>query len=897
MRKVIILLLVILGNHAITQTVPDYKNPGLPPTVRVKDLLSRMTPEEKFWQCFMLNESWEIPKERYHSGVFGFEGGESDGFNTAQNQVIKLNTKGDAGNLPDLINNAQRFFMERTRLGIPFIAFGEALHGLIRNGAVSFPQSIGLAATFDTSLMHRVSEAIALETRHSGIRMVLSPVVNIANDPRWGRTEETYGEDPCLSSAMGVAFVSGFEKNGVITCPKHFVANHGEGGRDSYPVHHDERFLNEVYFPPFKACIRQGGSRSVMTAYNSLSGVPCTASDWLQNEILRKQWGFSGFVISDAGATGGSNCLHMTAKDYYESTVAAMNNGLDVIFQTHFDHHTLFMPPFLDGSIEKTAIDSAVFRVLKAKFQLGLFENPYTGADTIKSLYDVNDNIKLAREAAQKSIVLLKNENNVLPLSKNVKSLTIIGPDALEARLGGYSGKGYNKVSILEGIITAGGGDPKTGKGGRYNILYEPGCGRQSDEFTVIPDSILFILSNNKKESGLKGEYFNNIELSGDPVLTRIDKNIDFRWTLYSPDPAVNYDWFSVRWTGKLKSPVSGEYQIGISGNDGYRLYINDSLVIDNWRKVSFRSLLVSYSFVKDTVYDLRLEFHETSGSVWFHLVWDAGMAEYREFNIAKAVESAKKSDVVIFVAGIEEGEGLDRAYLNLPGRQEEQILKLASLGKPLVVILCGGSAITMNTWIDKVPAILDVWYPGEQGGNAIADILFGDYNPAGRLPLTFPVTEGQLPLYYYHKPTGRNDDYSDLTGEALFPFGYGLSYTQFTYSDLKIERQQIRTGENAVLSFSIENSGELAGEEVPQLYIKDLFASVARPMKELRYFDRIFLKAGEKKKVTWTITPEMLTMPDLNLNEIIEPGDFRILIGSSSKDIRLRGTLNVTSK
>ena len=843
-----------------------------------------MTAEEKFWQLFMLAESWELPKERYEKGIFGFEGGESEG--KAQGQMISVSTAGSAVGLVKKINAAQEFLLKNTRLGIPMIPFGEALHGIVREGATSFPQSIGLAATFDIELMHRISSAIAEETKCCGIRMVLSPVVNIADDPRWGRTEETYGEDPWLSSAMGVAFVSEFEKAGIITNPKHFVANSGIGGRDSYPVHYTERLLEEIYLPPFKACIKQGGSQSVMAAYNSLDGTPCTANDWLLNKKLKKDWAFDGFVISDAGATGGSNCLHMTAKDYYESTVLAMNNGLDVIFQTDFDHYRLFQPAFLDGSIKQQAIDEAVSRVLRAKFRLGLFDNPYN--DTAKAVHCFGspEHLALAREAAQKSVVLLKNYDNALPLRPSDNSVAVIGTDAVEARLGGYSGPGYKKVSILEGI--------KSRFADSSLVIYSPGCGRSSQENITIPAGFLSTGENENSIPGLKGEYFNNIELEGSPILTRTDPSVDFRWTLYSPDPSINYDWFSVRWTGYLTFPETGDFYIGVEGNDGYRLFLNNTFIISQWVKGSYGSQLKKFHFEKGKSYPVKIEFFESSGSVRLKLVWKKEEDTKWQKTIANAVETAKKAKEIIVVAGIEEGEGLDRAFLNLPGHQEEMILKLAELKKKIVVVLIGGSAITMSKWINKVDGIIYCWYPGEQGGNAVADVLFGYANPAGRLPITFPMTEGQLPLTYNHKATGRNDDYSDISGEALFPFGYGLSYTSFEYSDLKISPSSIKAGDSAIVRIKVSNKGKLEGDEVIQLYIKDLFASVARPLKELKACRRIHLLPGESKELSFTITPEMLTILNLSLERAIEPGDFRILIGASSKDIRLRCTLSV---
>ena len=877
-------LLFLAAAPALAQTPPPYRNPALPVEARVDDLLGRMRPEEKFWQLFMVAESWDLPKERYAQGAFGFEGGASDG--KAEGQMIALSDSGSALGLAQRINAAQHFFVEKTRLGIPILPFAEALHGLVRAGATVFPQSIALAASFDTSLMRRVSGAIAAETRACGIRMVLSPVVNIADDPRWGRTEETYGEDPWLASAMGVAFVSEFEKAGVVTNPKHFVANSGPGGHDSYPIHYTERLLEELYFPPFKACIQHGGSRSVMAAYNSIDGTPCTASDWLLQQKLKKEWDFQGFVISDAGATGGSNCLHMTAKDYYESTVRAMNNGLDVIFQTDFNHYKLFQPPFLDGSIAPQAIDQALRRVLRAKFQLGLFDDPYVDTTRAAACFGRTSHRALAREAAQKSIVLLKNEGPTLPFSKSEKSVAVIGADAAEARLGGYSGPGFGKISILDGIRRA--------LGDSADVRYAPGCGRAAPEYVPVPAAFLSQRLEGKTVAGLKGEYFNGIRPEGVPDLVRTDAAVDFGWTLYSPDPAINYDWFSVRWTGYLTFPETGRFGIGIEGNDGYRLYLDGVLVIDNWVKGSYRSILKDFAFEQGRPYAIRIEFFESSGSVRFRLVWKNPAWPTPEPAIGEAVETARSCAAIVAVVGIEEGEGRDRSTLQLPGRQEELILRLAALGKPLAVVLTGGSAVTMQRWYAQAPAILSCWYPGEQGGAAVADVLFGDYNPAGRLPITFPLTEGQLPLLYHHKPTGRNDDYLDSSGEALFPFGFGLSYTSFEYGALRIEPSAIGAGDSARVTLRVENTGAVAGEEVVQLYIRDLYASVARPLKELKGCARIRLNAGESRALQFLITPDQLSMPDAQLKRVVEPGAFRILLGASSKDIRLRGTLTV---
>lgn len=890
MRKPLFLFFVFVWlSHCVPGQINfTYKNKELPVDARVKDLLSRMTPEEKFWQLFMIPVPVAIGMDnvdvtQYKNGIFGFQvSAENKG--DAGGQLLQYNTSEPAAALAKKINAIQKYFTENTRLGIPIIPFDEALHGLVREGATAFPQAIALAATWDTALMHKVADAIANETKQRGIRQILSPVVNIASDVRWGRTEETYGEDPFLSSAMGVAFVSAFEKKGIITTPKHFIANVGDGGRDSYPIHVNERLLEEIYFPPFKASIEKGSSRSVMTAYNSLDGVASSSNHWLLTEKLKKQWGFDGFVISDANAVGGEVVLHNTVKDYAESGLHAINGGLDVIFQTEFKHHELFIGPFLDGSIDSNRINDAVARVLKAKFELGLFENPYVAEE----IHTNKTHKTIAKQAALESFVLLKNtclqgqENNTLPFSKIIRSIAVIGTDATEARLGGYSGPGNNKVSILDGL--------KQRAGKNIKVLYAPGCGRSSEDYVIIPSAQL--RTNNAE--GLQAAYFNNITLSGEPLLKRTDKNIDFRWTLYGPADGLTADFFSVRWAGKLVSPVTGNYKIGLEGNDGFRLYINNKLIIDNWQKISYRRLLADYLFEKGRQYDIKVEFYEPKGNATIKLIWNVGAGNSYKKKVNDAVAAAKQADIAVITAGITEGEFQDRALLSLPGHQEELINAVAATGKPVVVLLVGGSAVTMSKWIDKVHAIGAVWYPGEEGGHAIADILFGDFNPAGRLPISFPLHEGQLPLVYNHKPTGRGDDYNNLSGLPLFPFGYGLSYTRFEYSDMKLGKNNISTNESATVSFTLKNTGTRDGDEVVQLYIRDMLSSVARPVMELKGFKRIHLKAGEAKLVSFDITPEMLSMLDIHLNRVVEPGEFKIMIGASSTDIRLRETMTV---
>ncbi|HEV8196897.1 MAG TPA: glycoside hydrolase family 3 N-terminal domain-containing protein [Gemmatimonadales bacterium] len=855
---VLVLFFLLFPGERPEPTGARYRDSQQPVSMRVRDLLGRMTLEEKFWQLFMIPDDTGRDYHRLAHGVFGLQIQGHDGWRTAAR-----------------IDALQHFFVDSTRLGIPIIPFDEALHGLAEPGATAFPQAIALAATWDTALMGRVAGAIAVETRARGIRQVLSPVLNVASDVRWGRVEETYGEDPLLASAMGVAFIRPFEAAGVITTPKHFVANVGEGGRDSYPAYWSERWMEELFLPPFEAAIREGGARSLMAAYNSVDGTPATASRALLTEQLRERWGFRGFVIADAGATGGANVLHMTSPDYATSGKLALEAGLDVLFQTSSDHSRLFWPAFQSGAIPLAVIDSAVARVLRAKFELGLFEHPYVDRDTAGS--DAKEHRLLALEAARASITLLRNQAGTLPLSKTLRRLVVIGPDAVEARLGGYSGSGNAPVSMLDGIRQ---------RLPAARVTYQPGPGRGTPEFEPVPAASL--------GPGLEAEYFDNITLEGTPRVRRVDPFIDFRWTLSAPDTSLASDWYSVRWTGRLIAPRTGVVRIGVEGNDGYRLYLDDRLLIDNWKKQSYRTTVKPVRLLRGRAYRIRLEYFESTGNARIRMVWDAGRpAEWRAA-IARAVSAARQGDAVVIAAGIEEGEFRDRASLRLPGHQEALIRAVAATGRPVTVVLVAGSAVTMTDWVDSVGAVLLAWYPGEEGGHAVAEVLFGDQNPAGRLPITFPLAEGQLPLSYYHAPTGRGDDYLDLTGRPLFPFGFGLSYTRFEYSGLTIEPAVIDSSGTAMARCRVRNAGAVAGDEVVQLYVHDEVASVARPVMQLAGFQRIHLAAGEQREVHFPLGPKQLALLDREHHRVVEPGRFRIMVGASSADIRLRALLTV---
>jgi beta-glucosidase len=863
-----LLLFLIVPCVVMAQGTMPYRDRHLPAAARARDLLARMTPQEKFWQLYMVPGDLTDPSQDPSHGVFGLQ------------VPAATSPSADARR----INAIQHYFAERTRLGIPIIPFEEAVHGLARPGATVFPQAIGLAATWDTALMAEVATAAAIETRSRGIRQVLSPVVNLASDVRWGRVEETYGEDPWLASAMARAYVTAFERQGVVTTPKHFVANVGAGGRDSYPIDADRRRLEEYFFPPFRAAL-SAGAQSVMTAYNSVGGIPATQNRWLLTDVLRRAWGFRGFVISDAAATGGATVLHHTETGTPEAAAHAFEAGLDVVFQSSWPQYQPYWDAFRRGLVAQAVIDSAVVHVLEAKFRLGLFDAPYVNPDSADIVNGSAAHLALARRAAQESIVLLLNRG-VLPLGDTLRSVAVIGSDATEARLGGYSGPGVRRVSILDGIRALLGGGTRVG--------FAPGPGRSSAQFTLVPGTQLGADSMGTRVPGLRGEYFADIRLDGAPALVRYDRTVDFHWTLSPPGTGIPLDWYSVRWTGTLTAGSRPVHRLGVDGNDGYRLYLDGKLLIDDWIKRSHGDRLADVQLAPGSSHTIRLEYFETRGNGHVRLVWDDGRGEDWRESVDSAVGLARRSEVAIVVAGIEEGEFRDRARLGLPGHQEQLIHAVAATGRPVVVILIGGSAVRMDRWLDQADAVLDAWYPGDEGGPAVADVLFGRTNPAGRIPITFPIEEGQLPLTYYHQPTGRGDDYVDLTGQPLFPFGHGLSYTTFEYRNLVITPDTIGRGGAAEVRCRVRNAGRVAGDEVVQLYLRDELASVARPVLQLAGFVRVHLAPGEEREVRFRVAREQLQMLDGDLDWVVEPGAFRIMVGGSSRDLRLRGRLIV---
>lgn len=856
-----------------------YKDPAQSIDARINDLLSRMTPAEKVAQVFMIPSDFDTTKCRFENGIFGLQLFTTE-IADPQQQILQYAKTQTAQEYAQKANEIQRYFVEQTRLGIPIIFFDEGLHGLVRGQSTCFPQAIALAASFDPQLMQRVATHIALEAKQIGVRQILSPVLNLATDVRWGRVEETYGEDPFLASQMSLSYVRSMEQLGVVCTPKHFAVNVGDGGRDSYPVGLSERALYMSHFRPFIAAIQQGKTRSVMSAYNSLNGSACSANAPLLRETLKRDWGFNGFVISDANAVGGELVLHQTAQSYAQSGIHALKGGLDVIFQTDCSHFNLFSPGLFDKEVQEMYLDEAVRRVLRVKFELGLFEQPYVQIPSQKTSQKLLETgFELAQKAAENSIVLLKNEpltgaSPILPLDKNAKIL-LVGKAATTVELGGYSGKGYNVTSIQEGLIK---------EFGKENVLLLPALNGDQNKAQT------FLTSNGwcRNTHGFKASYYNNPALSGNPVFVRQENSIDHHWTLYGPDSSTGNSFFSARWEAQIEMLEDKAFALGLKGNDGYRLYIDDTCRIDQWEKTGFheRSILLDYKTGEQ--FKIKVEFREPQANGRIQLFYKEikEKVEASYFEIEKALP---KADVALVVVNYTEGEFQDRSSLALPDEQVEMIKTLDACGLPVVVVIVGGSAVTMTEWEDHATAILYNWYSGEAGGFALANILTGKVNPSGKLPFTIPQHEGQLPLSYWHEPTGRGNDYVNGSGEPLYPFGHGKSYSTFNYTSIKVNQSNFNKNDTLVVSFLLENNSSYDGQEAIQFYIKPILATETLPVQYLIRVQKELIQKGS----TAFFGQIKIPITDIGIptgpSTIAYPSQFILQVGSSSKDIRLQ--------
>ena len=731
-------LLVALTFISARPVPPPYKNSRLPIEQRVTDLLSRMTPDEKIAQLDMY----------WGKEVAQMQGHEAAGFDP-EKTTASLGAAG-AGSIHDLYplsaetaNRIQRYAMEKTRLGIPVLFIEEGLHGYSGKGSTSFPIPLQLSAAWDTVLLHDIGRAIATETRAHGIDMLLAPVLCLPRDPRWGRVEETYGEDSWLDARNGVAMVKGLQGGGVdkpdavIAEPKHFAV-HGipEAGSNTAPVNMGEREARSSFLYVFEKAVREGGALAMMAAYSELDGIPCVDNHWLLTDVLRKEWGFKGFVLSDLGAIKMSLENHHVVASPAAALARSLNAGLNMQFYDwpHAEFHKAMHSALATHLLTTQQLDAAVRDILRVKFLAGLFDHPYTDTTLIGKVFHTPEHQRLSLKAATEGICLLKNEGHLLPIKSNVHNIALIGPLATSTYLGGYSNEEDKAVSILEGL--------RQRAGSRIAIHYQPG---------------------------------------------------------YNPDAAA-----------------------------------------------------------PDTTL------------------------------LAKALDAIRNADLVIVALGEEPalvGEGKDRAHLELSPQQMTMIQSVVATGKPVVALLANGRPLCIDWVATHVPAIVETWRSGEQGGLAIADILLGNANPSGRLPMTFPRSEGQIPFYYDHKPTSGHH-YVDEKDTPLFPFGHGLSYTQFEYSDLRVQDLNIEV--------TVKNTGAVAGDEITQLYLRHKVSSVTTPDKALKGFARTHLGPGESKVLHFNVGPDQLAIWNTEMNHVVEPGPCEIMVGASSTDIRLTANLEV---
>ena len=776
------------------------------------------------------------------------------------------------------------------RLGIPkYNYWSEALHGVLASGATSFPQGIAMGSTWDPDAIYRVGAAISDEARiinaTEGKGLTYwSPTINIARDPRWGRNEESYSEDPYLLSRMGVAFIQGMQGNDpyylkAVATPKHFMANNEEERRHSGSSDVDMRSMFEYYLPAFKQAIVEGKAYSIMGAYNEVNHVPSNANTFLLNDLLRRNWGFEGFVVSDCGAVNDMVSGHRFFKTGAEAAARSILAGCDLDCGTEYRQ---YLPEALDkGLLDVKDLDQALTRVLSARFRLGEFDPPeiVPYSSITKDKFDSKENRDLALEVAQKSVVLLKN-NGILPLKKGkVKSIAVIGPNAAETQLGIYSGWPNVQVSPLEGITA------KASELG-MKVDYSLGCVVEGQLLRPI-ESHYFAKVEGTSKTGMVGEYFNNMTLSGKPVVTRIDPMINFNFGTGSPAPGISEDHFSIRWKGKIIPPTT-VHHIGISNDDGARLYVDGKLVINDWIDHAEQPTSAEIELKPGKEYEIVLEQYDNALGAVARLSWDIGQ---RDFKAAK--EIAAKNDIVVLIVGTSPGiarEELDRSEIELPQVQRDLIKDIASVNQNIVLVLVNGGPVALAGIEKEAKGIVEAWYGGEYGGKAIADVLFGDVNPGGKLPETFYASTKQLPPFSDYDLINHPRTYMYVEQPVLYPFGYGLSYTQFEYSNLKLNADKIKIDGEVEIQFSVKNAGKMKGDEVAQVYAHALHASIKVPINQLKRFQRITLAPGESKSLAFKIPVSELSFYDTGTNDLkTKSGTWEIQVGSSSKDIRLK--------
>jgi len=768
--------------------------------------------------------------------------------------------------------------------------WSEALHGVLDIGTTSFPQAVALGSTWDPDLVHRVATAISDEARvknnieGKGLSY-WSPTVNIARDPRWGRNEESYSEDPYLLSRMGVAFVTGMQGDHpfylkTVSTPKHFIANNEEMRRHSGSSDVDMRSLWEYYMPAFQRTIVEGKAFSIMCAYNELNQEPCCGNYYLLTDILREKWGFEGYVVSDCGA------IHdmVSGHHFYETGAEAAARGILAGCDLNCgEYYSRYLREALDlGFIEEKDLDRALKRVLSARFRLGEFDPPeILPYSTIpEEKLDCQDHRDLALEAAGKAIVLLKNDG-ILPLDKNkIKSIAVIGPNAEECQLGTYSGYPNIQIGPLEGIKN---------KASSYGIKvkYAKGC-EIGGGFLKPIEAKYFTEIEDSHQTGMIGEYFDNIDLKGKPVFTRVDSMIDFSWRGSPPGSSVPKDQFSVRWTGKIIPPETRIFSLGTRSDDGARLYLNNQLLFEDWTEHGEKPNSAEAELQAGKEYEIVFEYFDNILGASARLTWDLGQQDFDD-----AIEVAQNNDVVILVLGTIPGlaqEEFDRMDITLPKVQRDLIQEIAQVNPNIIIVLINGGPVALAGTEKDAAAIIEAWYTGQATGTAIADVLFGDVNPGGKLPETFYASNDQLPPFADYDIINNARTYMYFEEPVLYPFGHGLSYTTFKYSNLRLSAEEIDKDGTIKIQCTLRNTGNYKGDEVVQVYVHDIKASVKVPIRQLKRFQRITLKPNKYKTVSFNLPASELSFYDIKSNNfIVEPGEFEVQIGSSSEDIRLR--------
>ncbi len=810
------------------------------------------------------------------------------------------------------------------RLGIPgYNWWNEGLHGVARAGAATvFPQAIGMAATFDEPLMRQIGDVISTEFRakyyanlhkdessdwYKGLT-VWSPNINIFRDPRWGRGQETYGEDPYLTSRMGVAFVRGLQGDDpkylkTVATPKHFAVHSGpESTRHAVNVEASRHDMEDTYLPAFRATVIEGKAGSVMCAYNSFNGQPACANDTLLTEHLRGDWKFQGYVVSDCGALTDISQGHHHANGVPEGFAAALKAGtdLDCVSPSHppsVDRDALLQAVH-DGLISEADLDRALHRLFVARFQLGMFDLPsivpYSKINLAQN--DTLAHRQLALKAARESIVLLKNQDRFLPLKKKYGTIAVLGPnaDSLDALVGNYNGTPSHPVTVLAGIRK---------RFPQSKILYVEATGLIGPASQPVPAGALYT-DQSRAKHGLKAEYFSNPKLEGAPALTRTDPNVNFVWGFSGVSPALAKN-YSVRWTGVLIPSESDDYVIGFTGQDGYRVWLDNNLLVEDWtahRPATTNAKQLHLE--KGHIYPIKIEYFQTVRGAEARLTWSIPGRQEQQ-----AVDAARNADLVIVALGLSarvEGEemnvhtdgfaGGDRTSLDLPKPQQELLERIAAAGKPTVLLLLNGSALAVN-WADKkLPAILEAWYPGGQGGTAIAEALAGDFSPGGRLPITFYKSTEQLPAFEDYSMAKRTYRYFD--GESLYPFGFGLSYTSFAYRNAKVQNDTVPADGSMKLSVDVTNTGAMAGDEVVQLYLTHSGVAGA-PIRALQGMQRVHLARGATKTVWFTLQDRALSIVDEAGKRRIVPGVVDVWIGGGQPETRsgLPKTAGVATK